>query len=282
MECFIGWPNRIDEATLAGGSWTTALPLANLKTRQVTQPARSTDCLTASTKFTIDLTQMRSLRAVGLVNHNLSATASWRVKLGATSGGAEIYDSGVLPVWTMTFGDGLEWGDSGWWEGTTDDDYIGAPFAAIHTLTDGFLSARYATIEITDTTNPAGYVQVGRVFIGGGIVPTYMPGYGQYSEQWEDLSTITATDSGTLYYDKKRSKRLARFTLGRITLTEFKTFFEMQRRQGTTGEIMWIPSLTCTEMQQRVGMLGRMRTLSAIEYPFFNLRSQAFEIEEIL
>ena len=136
--CFLGWPNRIDDATLTGGSWDSSLPLANLKTRQITKVARTADDATASTKFLADLGEARSLLAVALVNHNLSSAAQWRVLLGTTSGGSEVYAGAWVNAWRLTFdSDMLEWGDSGWWEGVADDDYLGAPFDSVHVFADG-------------------------------------------------------------------------------------------------------------------------------------------------
>ena len=280
--CFLGWPNRIDDATLSGGSWTAGLPLNNLKARQITKVARTADDATASTKFLADLGEARHLLAFALINHNLSSLATWRIKLGSTSGGAEIYDSDWTSAWKLTFdSDMLEWGDSGWWEGVADDDYLGAPFAAIH-LMPGFLTARYVTIEISDTSNADTYIQIGRVFIGGGFWPGINAAHEGYGENWEDLSTVTASDSGTEFFDERRRGRVVRFVLPYLTANEFNTLYEMQRRLGTTGEVMWIPDLADDEAQQRSGFLGRMRQLSQIEYPWISGRRLAFEIKEIL
>jgi hypothetical protein len=280
--CFLGWPNRIDDATLTGGSWDADLPLANLKTRQITKVARTADDATASTKFLADLGEARSLLAFALVNHNLSSAAQWRVLLGTTSGASDVYAGSWVNAWRLTFDtDMLEWGDSGWWEGTTDDDAIGAPFAAIHVMA-GFLTARYVTIEISDTSNPDTYVQIGRVFIGGGYWPTVNASHDGYSENWEDLSAITAADSGTEFYDERRRGRVVRFTLPYVSHADAATLYEMQRRLGTTGEVLWIPDVADAEAQQRYGFLGRLRQLSAIEYPWISARRAAFEIKEIL
>lgn len=278
---YIGWPNRIDEATLSGGGWNASLPLANLQTRQVTEPARSTSAALTNTKFDSDFGRLRPFRGFALVNHNLSIDAKWRITLGGTFGGSEVLDSGWLDVWRLTFDDDLfEWGDAGWWEGASDDEYVRAPFAAIH-VADGSYSARYMRIEIDDAGNTDGYVQIGRVFAGGGIVPTYNMSYG-YSEQWESMSTVTEAESGSEFFSGGRGYRVARPSFEVLSASEVRTLTEMQRRLGVTGEVLWGPNPADAEHMQRFGFLARMRTLSPIEYPYYNIHRQAFEMKEII
>lgn len=277
----LGWPNRIDDATLTGGSWNASLPLNNLKDRQITKPARSTDATLTNTLFNIDLGQSRSIRCFALVNHNLSATAKWKIKIGTTSGGAELYDSGWLNVWRLTFdSDMLEWEDPAWWEGISDTDYIGSPFAAIH-IASQFYTARYFRIEIDDTTNAAGYVQAGRVFIGGGFVPSLNVLVDGFADAWEDLSQVQSSDSGSEWFNNKRRHRTVRGTIVHTT-SEFSTIYEMQRRLGTTGEVLYVQDINDAIMQQRTGFLGRMRQLSPIEFPWPTHKKFPFEIKEII
>lgn len=90
----IGYPNRIDAATLSGGSWEASLPRDNLKTRYLSQVARSTDDALASTKFTADLGSDRVIRSVGLMSHNLSLAALVRVR-ARTAGDTMVELDGV-------------------------------------------------------------------------------------------------------------------------------------------------------------------------------------------
>lgn len=278
----IGWPNRIDSGTLSAGSWLSGLPLTNLQDRALAKVARSTNATTASTKFQLDLGQARTLYAFGLVNHNLSLAATWRIKLGTTAGASDLYDSSGQGAWAMAFdNDMLEWESQNWWEGPLADVYIRSPFAVLWVM-PASITARYVTIEITDTTNADGYVQIGRVFVGGGITPTYNMGYGGMGDAWEDPSVIESTPGGAEFYDLRRRFRSVQFSLEWVTNTEFKQLYEMQRRQGTTQEVLYIPDRSDYEAMQRMGFLGRLRQLNAIEYPFYNMRKAAFEIKEIL
>ena len=97
---FIGWPNRAASATLSAGSWTG---LANLNNSNYWEVARSTNASPANTVINIDIGSVKALRAVALAAHNLSANASWCIKLGTSAGASDIYDSGNQAVWAMAF-----------------------------------------------------------------------------------------------------------------------------------------------------------------------------------
>lgn len=278
----LGWPNRTDEATLSGGSWKASLPLNNLKTRQITEPARSTNATTANTQFDFDLTQNRSLRVFSLVNHNLSQDATWRITLGTTAGASDVYDSGWLAVWKMSFVSDLqEWESESWWNGISDTDHIGAPFAAVK-VADDWYSTRYGRVEIDDTTNADGYVQIGRPFIGGGFIPVVNASTSNYQENWNDLSTIQTADSGAEWFNQRRRYRTVKLILPYVSENDFSFVYEMQRRQGTTEEIFYIPDLNDDIMNQRAGFLGRAETLSAISYPYPRYRVAPVALKEIL
>jgi hypothetical protein len=277
----IGWPNRIDASTLSGGTWSTSLPLNNIKSQELALVARSTAATTASTQFIADLGTTRSLRAFALVNHNLSQNATWKVSLGTTSGGAEVYAGSFQAVWALTFAEGgIEWEANNWWGAGVGDGYTGHPFIAPYLLPASY-DARYVKVEIDDTTNSAGYVQIGRAFIGGGFVPTYNASYG-LQDAWTDLSTAQRSDSGAVFSTKRRRARQTRFALNYTSLDEGAILYEIVRRQGTVYDVLYLPNVSDYQAAQRYGYLGLLRELSALEYPYPNARAMAFAVEEML
>lgn len=281
MSVYLGWPNRIGESTLSGGSWLAGLPRANVADPRITKVARSSTDAIADTKILGDLTTSRSLRAFALVNHNLSQAAQVRFRVGTTSGGAEVYDSGWIDAWQMGWdADMLEWEESGWWEGIADDEYLRAPYAVIHVM-PGFYTGRYWSIEIDDTANVDTYVQIGRVFVGGGFVPNINMDFG-YLRGWEDLSEITRSDAGAEFALIRPRRRTTRFELSWLTSAEAEYVHEMQRRLGLTGEVLFVPDVADADAAQRYGFLGRLRTLGALEYPYINAHKLACELQEIL
>lgn len=278
---YLGWPNRAgDGATVSGGDWLAGLPLANLLTRELTEIARS-DGL-ADTVIDFDFGTSRTLRSFALCNHNLARTATWRIQLGTTAGAADVFDSGDLAAWLIDFDTGVrDWEDENWWPGNYDDDSVGHPFAAIY-LAPAEVSARYMRITIDDEFNPKGYVQLGRVFAGAGISPRHNMSYGM-GDSWETLSQVETTPGGTDFFDERRAYRVTQFTIDHIDQqADFSSFYEMQRRLGITGEVLYIPSDSDMTATQLTGFVGRFRKLSPIEYPYYNSRKQAFEIKELI
>ena len=275
---FIGWPNRAAGAALSSGSWTG---LSNLNNSNYWEVARSATANPANTVIDIDIGSVKSLRAVALAAHNLSASASWRIKLGTTAGSSDIYDSGNQAVWAMSFGADYQWEDQFWWEGyTASDDYGNSPHLACWPLRNWY-SARYARIEITDTANPAGYVQIGKLFIGGGVQPAIGVGYDGLSESWTDASELVTSASGDESFLPRRRLRQAQVRFGHLTAdVEFQALYELQRRQGLSGEVLFLPEPASIAECQRRGFIGRLAELSPIEYPYYQRRGLALSIKE--
>lgn len=279
--CLISYPNRVDEATITGGSWEASLPLTNLQDRQLSLVARSTDALATSTIVRFAYSTTRAFRCFALVNHNLSEAAQWRVKVGTTAGGAEVYDSSLIDCWQMAFDLGLmPWGTAGLWRHIDGDEFVGHDRAIVHVAPDGWYDAQHVEISITDTSNADGYVQIGRVFLGGGVQPAYNMSYGM-SEGWVDRTEVQTTPGGAEYFQNKRPYRQATFSLDWLTAAEFQRFYEMQRLLGISGEVFYVPDTADADAQQRQGFLGRLQELSAIEYPYVNTRKKAFRVKEL-
>lgn len=275
----LSYPNRADAATITGGSWSGALPVTNLANREVWKVARSTDTLPASTKFNVDIGTSKPLRCFALANHNMSASATWRVTLGSTAGNDDIYDSGWQNVWKITFDDVVEWESITWWSGVAGDEYLRSPYAAMHAAPDIY-TARHVTVEVDDPANVDNYVQIGRVFAGSALQPTYNAAYG-LQDGIKDLSTTDAAESGAFWGTERRRMRYTSLVLGWVTPTEAQYIQEMQRSLGTLGEVLYIPYPADMGASQRWGYIGRMSELSPIDYPYYRVRSLPIKLEEI-
>lgn len=282
--CMIGFPNRADASTLSGGSWTATLPLNNLKNRIIGKVARSATDAIADTQFDIDLGTEKNIRVLSLTNHNCSLAALYRIRGSTVSNFAtSVYDSGWLDVWPVVYPPGtLEWEDESWWTGKyTAEQMDGYTAALIHILPANTL-ARYWRIEIDDTTNAAGYVQIGRLFIGPAWQPTLNMSYGA-SVGWETKTEVQEAIGGAEYFQRRTPFRTQTIELDWMTVDEaMANAFELQRRAGIDQEVLWIfdPDDTVHALRRR--WLGRLRKLSAIEYPYFNTNKTAFEIKELL
>jgi hypothetical protein len=254
----LGYNNLIDAATLSGGSWNGALPLSNLKTRYLSQVARSTNDDAASTLINIDLGSAKSVQAFGAIRMNISASgATYRLRGSTVSNFAtSVYDSGVVSA-----------------NAQTPDLIIGLPSAVV---------ARYWRFEIVDTANAAGYVQIGRLFIGPALAPT--DNYSKGAELgYQSRSSVAQSVGGVDHFDKRPGRRLFSFALGWLTEAEaFSHVLELQRICDIHGEVLLIRDPADTTYNQQRHFLGRLQQLSTVKNPYLTNYQAGFEVLEIV
>jgi hypothetical protein len=282
--CMLGFPNRADIAVLSGGAWSAKLPLTNLLDRTIGRVARTTNAAPSSSTIVIDLGKSTNVRDVSLRNHNLSLAGRYRVTASTVPDFSMLtYDSGWRDVWPEVYAWGmLEWKDDNFWSGK----YTAEETQGYTTQLDHILplakALRYWKIELSDPSNPAGYIQAGRLFIGPVWQPKLNMSYGA-SLAWETGTTPQAAISGAEYFDRRTPYRVARFSIDWMEQDEaFSKAFELQRQAGIDQEVLFIHDPDDTVHALRRRFLGRLRTLGPIEYPYFNINKAAFEVKELL
>lgn len=288
----LGFPNRVDSAVLAGGAWVEALPLANLQDRALARVARTLDIELTSTMLTVDLQQQRTLRVLAFVAHNFSLSA--RITL-VFSNAADFSD----PLLTVTSDawpsvsdgewdlDALEWENDNFWLGTYLQEDIEGQTPTCSILLPEDVLARYIKVTIDDSSNSAGFLQVGRLFIGAAFLqPRLNYSFGA-TLGYEDATNIDMALSGAEYFDRREPVRVMRFTLGYLSADEgFGAALELTRRAGVSGEVFVIPDPADTAYGATRSFLGRLRQLSPLEQLAMMsngglLNSMAFEIKEL-
>jgi hypothetical protein len=245
---FLAYPNKIDSAAISGGSWSSSLPLTNLRDRQIGLKTRSTDDALASAKFEIDLGDVLPIRVLALVAHNLESAAKIRISAGDSAGfSTTTYTSDWVDVYPSSYlSEMLEWESDLFWYGQpTLDSLVGGNRTYVHMLAAAHY-ARYWRVEIDDTLNTAGYIEIGRLFAGDGWQPQYNMSYGS-ALGYEDASTVEEAWSGAEYFDRKTTRRVMSVLLEHLTDNDaMMRVLDLQRAQGTTQEILvcWDPADT--------------------------------------
>lgn len=269
--CVLGFPIYSDPSVsytpvLSAGSWLAALPLPNLQDRRLAKVARSTDAASGSTEFNIDLGVARDVRVLALVGHNLTAAATVRWKGGTTLGGAEVYDPGAV---AMSF------------SAVSAEDRVGINFPHVH-LPPSTQNARYWRCVITDTANPNGYVQIGRLVIAGGYQPTVNMSYGAKLGLETDTKR-DVTDGGAAIYQEKPVRRSVSFVLENMAQAEaFANAWKIQRLLGASGQLMFVFDAADTTLLHERSFLGVLRELTALDYPYASYNAMPFAIVEEL
>jgi hypothetical protein len=261
----IGHTNLIDTATVAGGSWNASYPLANVKDSRLALAARTTGITTASTLMTVDLGSAKQIRVVGIVNHNLTLLATVVVEgstsssfspVGVTSGSVRAYPVGAVAA------------------------DMGYPRPTLGVAVNG--TYRYWRISISDLTNTAGYISIGRIFIGEGFQPTINMANGA-SLGFEGTTGVVTSLSGAEFYAPKPIRRVMRFALPNLPHNEgYGAGLETIRRSADYREVFVIPDADDTANRTRRDFMGRLRQLSAIEQPFAGSATLGFEVAELL
>lgn len=288
--CLICWPNHADVSTLSGGSWLSSLPLSNAKSRFKSQVARSTDLSEASLVINADLGKSRYITSLAIINHNLSTSATVRVRYWSDSGmTACVYDSGYLEVWTRWYDTlQLRWGDENFWNGkitqaeidATDPIFLHIPLNTAYKSSPQ--SSRCISINIKDDNNTDGYVQIGRLYLAEDWTPALNMSYGA-TIAWNDPSIVDTSLDGTEYYEERPKFRTVTFTLDNMKYTEgANKALQMTFDRGVTKDFLFVFDPSNRQLLQQRSFVGRLSQLSQLEHPTFGRNSMAFALKEVI
>jgi hypothetical protein len=255
MAVVIGHTNQTDDSTLAGGSWNASYPITNLQNRYLAQKARTSNALTTSSVITIDMGSAQTIGVVALIANNLTNSATVRIR-GANNSAmtSPLYDSGAVNVYEHT-------------------DYATS-------FTPAY--ARYWRIDIADSSNAAGYIEIGRLFLGNRFRPTYNVEYGPAISIESRTEVLEALD-GPEYFNELANRRVWTGTWS--ALTDYESYREMlfmQKNLDVSGEVYFMEDDADLNYQDLRWFYGRMRSLGALEWPYLDRHSCAVEIAELL
>lgn len=249
--------NLLPAATASGGSWLAGAALTNLASRDIGETARSSDALAASTRFILDHGSAVSRRVLVLRAHNLSSAAQIRWSVGTSSGGNEVTTTGTIDAWRYT---------PRRYDGRDREVIVVLPTAA---------TGRYDYVEIFDTTNASGYVDIGQAWLGPvDFTPTYNASYG-LKNRLVDTGGKERSPEGGLWTAQQRVISGVSFVLDALSLDDGDALHELGRYIGTTEQMVYLQSLTDAAEMQRYGFIGTFDEMSDLDYPFYRGRSMA-------
>ena len=283
----IHWDKSTDAAALTGGSWVSSLPLANIKTQSPRKIARSANTLTTSTQFRFDFGTglLPLVNQFVMLNHNLSKAATIRFVLteSSTNAGTPVYDSGPQPVWVPN----VAWGSKPWgqfpWDGIDVNIFPSGPQYVFRILNNGAWQARYLFVFIVDTTNAAGFIQLGRFFAGNAWSPEANFNLGA-ANGFVDPSEPRRTRGGTRGVIKRPKYRVMSFDLTFDSVEEaYGVPFDLTSTLGLAGEMLVVSDPdeeSSTRFRRSIyGALSRINLITEDNYDHFGWR---VELEEIL
>ena len=270
------YDNAADRATLAASpALVTTLPVGNLQDPSRGKPARTTS--TADQVITGDFPGIELIGGMAITRHNLSSSAQLRLELFASTGlgGALLFDSALFNA-IPAFG----WGEFGWgaagWGGSVFDDWPDR-FSTLYFVA---VLARSFRLTIKDAANPAGYMQIGRLFLGPYFEPSENMSYGLNCAPVED-SKQTRTDGGTLRTDPSGSYRRWSFSLDALPAEERVVITEIMRKQGKRKDMFLncFPGVGGVKERDYAGAV-KLTKLPDVPHDYYNNWRAALEFEE--
>jgi len=282
----LGWPNYVDESVLSGGQWVTQLPLSHLQDARTAVVAKSTSLAPASTQFWMTLPKRRRLHALCLYAHNLSPTATLRVRVYRdTAGNDEIYDTGDVKAWPVTYGlDDLIWGEPNFWNRQLSEDDRESYTPRTVALFDERLIGSSVHVQINDPDNSEGYVTLGRALLCDIWQPELNVSYGIQHGYDSGTEVKTALDiNRTRYARRVTPKRTVSFDLAHLTESEaFLRVHRLQRTQDIVGEILYLYSITPIATNFQRNMVCHQTALDPLTHSFHANFEHGVSLLEIL
>lgn len=240
-----GWENWVKTGTLTASSQVTGLEVTQL---QNDQGATSTSWTTATGATTanvvVDAGSAVQWGAFGLFNSNLtpSATVRWRVSSDATFS-TSIYDSGTL-------------------SGTIAAGYR----QSVH-VPPSAVTARYARVDIADSTNSQNRIRVAQMYAGRAREPSISLGVSSgFSRQFDTPTLVTR--GGQEYPFYRYSRRSWAVSFPDMSSTDvWNIAQELHRVAGEGGNVLFIPFPDGAN-NAREAVFGRIAEVGAATLPY--------------
>lgn len=171
--------------------------------------------------------------------------------------------------------------------GSSNYSYGGGTYARSWlTEAQAAIPVRYLGIEITDSGNTAGYIEVSRIITGPYWSPAYNTGYG-IEAGIKDLSEHVRTESGDLLTRRGPRFKTLNFNLEWMKGSDRKEMTKILLGNGMPKPLFvsLFPDSTGTdEDYQREGIhqiYGKMTTVPGVSYTSYEIYSTNMELEEV-
>lgn len=271
-------PNRFDTGTLTCSPTENAsFPVANLTNARRDTRLRTSGVSAQSIRATWATNQ--KIQGVALTRHNLTAAATWQVRLYSDAAWTTLisgFDSGSITAFDTT--------------GMTDlDDIADASFRGYKNSVVWFATAattvRSMQITLTDAANPDGYLEAVRVVAG----PVYEPpGTENFEFGYPLLPRDDATQTRSLGGSLDSSINVAsidrelQFELRLMSQTTRDWWYDLARTRGLRGEFFLSlhPADASKRLERDFQMLAKFTDLSGFERPSVAGYGNTFTVAE--
>lgn len=237
-----GYPDLTGQFALGGGSYSSIYPRSNLLTNDLKAVARTTDATTGSTLIEATCATAQSVGVIMVSTRDDDAypslAATWRVRLYSdVAMTVLLLDTGNVTPWP---GGKIVRPDLIWWCGAAGN----------------IAGVKGIRINITDTGNPAGYVDFGRLVICGATALNFnfKPG----AQRGRRIrSTESEAPGGSKTFGRRPSAAVWRGTFPAIDGDTYDVFEQMWRIYDIDTVFPFIPNPSEPSRWTQSAMLAR-------------------------
>jgi hypothetical protein len=282
-------PTAVYTPALWGGTWQSAAPLSNLQNRFLAYKARSVGLTPDNTNFVVDLGTKRTVQVVALPRHNLSLTATYSVYLftdwtqPSPPLSAAVASAVNQPVFGVNYPFGtIPYENPSWYNGQiTPEQWYQNRIPLLVILPQPIL-ARYVWVQIQDTANPAGYVELSRMVVAPGWQPSVNIKTG--AQIGVSDPTVTTTSLGEVdYFDLRTKRRTATVSIDYLPQNEaFAQVLDLQMSGGVSGQIFFSYAPQDAVNFSRHSFLATLTRLDPLTAAAAGYQSAAFSLQEVV
>lgn len=216
-----------DVSSLTGSNTETDFDIDNVLNDEKTSMYRSTSAATQT--ITAIWTAAQDISAVALAFTNLVRNAEVTIKLYTNAADpSPVYNTGAKVVeYAYPPPRGFST------IGLVALAYGGGTYTSCLFPTQ---SIKKMEIEIDDSANPDGYIEVGKVITGKAFTPNYGAAYG-ISMPVQDNSQSSRTDAGNLVTTRGTIVKTVRFDVNLLNIESRRELMEMIRHNGRSGPL---------------------------------------------
>lgn len=267
------YDNVASSATLTTSSTAGLLVASNMLTDVKSAVHRSTG---TSVSYTLTWAANQAVGGVALPATNLTSTATIRVQLYSdTAGTVQIADSGTVSACPSA-----QLGLFGWGSNINANAFAhgGASKVAVWFSTQ-LSTVRRCAITLTDTSNPAGYIDCARLVIGPYWEAPYNPKYGAAAGT-QDLTKVDRSEGGDQLTVRGPQYQTMSLDLALLPEAKRAELAKIIRSVGSHTNVFLslLPGSAIGSAEQDHMIYGK-RSSSPFTFDFFNAFSTKVEIE---
>lgn len=267
----LGYPDYTRATTtlvsnVGGVEWDTTLPLTNLRTQLLSHVARSATAATNATWWKLDMGEVMPTRVVSLMGHNISVDGTVRVRGYLANGTTVAYDSGTVRVWPASFTVADVAANPNNWT---------LPLASV-------VNAQIWRVDVYDSTNSAGYIQIGRCWISPAWNPTVGVSYDS-NILYEPRSIPEESLGGELWFDTRLPRRVAAIAFPDLSDVEKRTGALIQKNISNSSEMLYVENYEhAAEDMLLWAFPVTAKQYDPLKSPYFGSSEMAMVIVEII